>query len=105
MDNKVINDFIGVFNPFNVIDIESLEKVESYKRDLNRFYAQFVERIDNNYFELSEIGTDSKYYLRKVIEKLKNHKEILFNTQEENVIYEYDKFIIVDPVQKGDPRS
>lgn len=105
MDDNVINDFIVIFNPFSVIDLESFEKMESYKETLNKFYARFIERVDKNYFELSDDEKNANYYLRKVVEKLENHRDLLFVKEDNIITYFYKKSITVIPILKGNVNS
>jgi hypothetical protein len=102
MDYKVLDDFIVNFNPNNVLDLESFEKLGSYREMLNNRYASFIERVTNNYFELSENEKNSSYYLINLIEKLRNRKELLFGIENDIIFYRYKKSLTVEPVQKGD---
>lgn len=105
MDDQVINDFISAFDLDNVLALESFEKLGIYREFLNKRYAKFIERVDNNYFELSGNDKNSNYFLQKVIEKLNNHKDLLFVTENDITYYFYERSIIVIPIQKGNVHS
>lgn len=105
MDITVIDDFIKILSPGNVLDLCTREKMEFYTVSINKCYADFIARVDNNYFELSANVHNSNYYLRKVVAKLRNHYDLLFEVDGETIYYRYEKSVIVVPVQKGNIRS
>ncbi len=105
MDDTVIFNFISAINPSVILDLDSEEKLGSYKELLNERYTDFIERVRNNYYELSEKDNNPIYYLRDVIEKLREHNSFLFEPRKGKVFYRSQKSLIVFPVQKGNLKS
>jgi hypothetical protein len=102
MDNRVLIDFLGHFNPPELDKITSPEGLIHYQQVLQLEYRRFIERIRKNCDLYSIKGSSPDFYLKGLKAKLKDHKDELFDVRGDNVIYRHNKTTIVIPCQKGD---